>query len=364
MHVYDSTYNELLAPLAKVHLIKCMSALKEMETTWASASRQWELLLGIVDLRGVDTDLQERDHDMIRGRKRGAETQDIDSTARSGQATTSAETSAGESSFKRLSAFHAEPEFTPVHTGRSLLPAQSSEPRRTGSISSKQRHISTLPAFLKNGSSQNSLYTNTSSNPASLAHQLPLTNNNFTSPAIQTPDILPSVHKADSTSDTPLTARTPSSSQLHVSPALVNALSPIMFDPPVVSSTSLLFPETAYSTNILGLSMENAFDLPQYPQHAPATATHVFAAHDNILGSTAVEMLSGNAFPVMTDFLLDPFWSSMQVQHGADSNGLIDYGPAMLSFSGDHPRQSEANTPQSAFYGMYGHHFRSLWRWR
>ncbi|KAM0754933.1 hypothetical protein T439DRAFT_377335 [Meredithblackwellia eburnea MCA 4105] len=52
--VYNAGFDEALARPAKAHLMQCMSALKEMETIWGSAMRQWELLQGLVDLRDAE----------------------------------------------------------------------------------------------------------------------------------------------------------------------------------------------------------------------------------------------------------------------------------------------------------------------
>ncbi|KWU41105.1 hypothetical protein RHOSPDRAFT_13191, partial [Rhodotorula sp. JG-1b] len=49
--VYNASFDESLAHPAKVHLLQCMEALKEMELIWGSATRQRELLHGLVDLR-------------------------------------------------------------------------------------------------------------------------------------------------------------------------------------------------------------------------------------------------------------------------------------------------------------------------
>ncbi|GAA5998630.1 uncharacterized protein JCM10292_007114 [Rhodotorula paludigena] len=52
--VYNASFDEALARPAKVHLLQCMHALKEMELIWGSAIRQWELLHGLVDLRDAE----------------------------------------------------------------------------------------------------------------------------------------------------------------------------------------------------------------------------------------------------------------------------------------------------------------------
>lgn len=49
--VYNASCDDDLARPAKVHLATLMAALKSMESTWGSAQRQRELLLGLVDLR-------------------------------------------------------------------------------------------------------------------------------------------------------------------------------------------------------------------------------------------------------------------------------------------------------------------------
>ncbi|GAA5834644.1 hypothetical protein JCM9279_007070 [Rhodotorula babjevae] len=76
--VYNASFDEALARPAKVHLLQCMNALKEMELIWGSAIRQWELLHGLVDLR--DADLRaELDERAQRGIKRA--TMDLDEAA-------------------------------------------------------------------------------------------------------------------------------------------------------------------------------------------------------------------------------------------------------------------------------------------
>ncbi|GAA6042703.1 hypothetical protein JCM8097_003755 [Rhodosporidiobolus ruineniae] len=52
--VYNASFDEALARPAKVHLLECMNALKEMELIWGSAIRAWDLLHGLVDLRDAD----------------------------------------------------------------------------------------------------------------------------------------------------------------------------------------------------------------------------------------------------------------------------------------------------------------------
>ncbi|GAA5858288.1 hypothetical protein JCM1840_001131 [Sporobolomyces johnsonii] len=52
--VYNASFDEALARPAKLHLLQCLNALKEMELIWGSAIRAWELLHGLVDLRDAE----------------------------------------------------------------------------------------------------------------------------------------------------------------------------------------------------------------------------------------------------------------------------------------------------------------------
>ncbi|GAA6023010.1 hypothetical protein JCM10207_002039 [Rhodosporidiobolus poonsookiae] len=72
--VYNASFDEALARPAKIHLLQCMNALKEMELIWGSAIRAWELLHGLVDLRDADlnTELAGLNEETSRGTKRAA----------------------------------------------------------------------------------------------------------------------------------------------------------------------------------------------------------------------------------------------------------------------------------------------------
>ncbi|BGP06376.1 fungal-specific transcription factor domain-containing protein [Rhodotorula toruloides] len=79
--VYNASFDEALAGPAKIHLLQCMNALKEMELIWGSAIRQWELLHGLVDLRDAElgaelAGLNSQGGDTSRGTKRP--TMDVD----------------------------------------------------------------------------------------------------------------------------------------------------------------------------------------------------------------------------------------------------------------------------------------------
>lgn len=190
MHVYNSTYDESLAPTAKIHLVKCMRALQEMHITWASASRQCELLLGIVDLRDVPMDLNAdltREETAAGGgnKKRQAETQEVDSAPASGQVTpiggrtavNAPNTMVTDPSFRRLPTFHTKASFASATSlaqrgltgglGASTANAQSSsprspalsvasassgppKPRRSASTSNRHRHNSVTAASIRN----------------------------------------------------------------------------------------------------------------------------------------------------------------------------------------------------------------------
>ncbi|GAA5843186.1 hypothetical protein JCM11251_001678 [Rhodosporidiobolus azoricus] len=72
--VYNASFDEALAQPAKLHLSRLMSALKEMELTWGSAIRAWDLLHGLVDLRDAElnADLARLNEEANRGTKRPA----------------------------------------------------------------------------------------------------------------------------------------------------------------------------------------------------------------------------------------------------------------------------------------------------
>ncbi|GAA5982372.1 hypothetical protein JCM11641_006960 [Rhodosporidiobolus odoratus] len=72
--VYNASFDEALARPAKLHLVECMNALKEMELIWGSAIRAWDLLHGLVDLRDAElhAELAGLDDEVLRGIKRPA----------------------------------------------------------------------------------------------------------------------------------------------------------------------------------------------------------------------------------------------------------------------------------------------------
>ncbi|GAA5880402.1 hypothetical protein JCM3774_006436, partial [Rhodotorula dairenensis] len=137
--VYNASFDESLAHPAKVHLLQCMEALKEMELIWGSATRQRELLHGLVDLRdaeltaelGLNGQPGGTDDTAKRGRKRaGMDVDDLVSSSGGGGGKSSG--SASPAGVRTNTTFHQKPmtgHRQPRHPG-------STQRRRSSSSSS------------------------------------------------------------------------------------------------------------------------------------------------------------------------------------------------------------------------------------
>ncbi|TKA50167.1 hypothetical protein B0A53_06439 [Rhodotorula sp. CCFEE 5036] len=138
--VYNASFDESLAHPAKVHLLQCMEALKEMELIWGSATRQRELLHGLVDLRdaeltaelGLDGQASGADETARRGRKRTG--MDLDELVTSEGKGSGSNSPAG---VRTSTTFHQKP------MGQ-RQPRQSGQSRRRSSSSSSSK-ATTLP---------------------------------------------------------------------------------------------------------------------------------------------------------------------------------------------------------------------------
>ncbi|POY73114.1 hypothetical protein BMF94_3852 [Rhodotorula taiwanensis] len=164
--VYNASFDESLAHPAKVHLKQCMEALEEMEHIWGSATRQRELLHGLVDLRDADlttelgldaaqVPLQQLPN---RGLKRAG--MDVDE---SGKSSGSASPAAG--GVRTASTFHQKPMRAP-------RPSAASQ-RRRSSASSTNRPAPTLQPLAPKPNPSSSSSSSSSNPPPSLVRQGP-----------------------------------------------------------------------------------------------------------------------------------------------------------------------------------------------
>lgn len=356
MHVYNSTYDPSLAPTAKAHLHKCMRALQEMEITWPSASRQRELLLGLVDLRDVDIDIETTMSSDSRGRKREAENQEVDANGSrpgSGAATPAAISEA----------------YRRVGRGGTIVPgfasaglaangqSQNQQQRRTASMSaaSRRRHNSVTAATLRQNSfnapasgpgmaDSSSLQT-----PMSASAALPSTDFTFISPATQ-PINLPGIP-----APSPALTSTSGFDFSGMSPGNAFAASS-GFSIPHQQQQQNVFTASdgAHIHNILGLS--EAMNIPYSPpsadtagqmsQSLPGTAEGI-PEHTSLFSNAP----SGTAFGNFTDLLTDPFWLSMQQDiNSAEQVGASDQAnDTAMAGQGNSPGVFGDQT--SAFFG-------------
>lgn len=371
MHVYNSTYDPSLAPTAKAHLHKCMRALQEMEITWPSASRQRELLLGLVDLRDVDIDIEttmsSATDQQGRGRKREAEHQDIDSRPGSGAATPAAISEA----YRRVGRGGAiVPPFASSALGQTNAQGQQqNQPRRTASISaasSRRRHNSVTAATLRqnpgSGTGAGTLPPVMDSRSSSAQQQqqqqlsassshFPSTDFTFISPAAQPVNLPGTGIPAPS----PALTSTSGFDFSGMSPGNAFASSSGFSIPPVSQQGQLTSSDGAHIHNILGLS--GAMNIPYSPpdgsgaamgQSLPNSADPAFSIqHDHT--SLFNNAPSGTAFGNFTDLLADPFWLSMQQDINAAAQGQDQLNDATMVGQSDSPAMS--GDQSSAFFG-------------
>jgi len=167
MHFYNSTYDESLALTAKAHLVRCMNALKEMQVTWGAAARQRELLVGFLDAQDLEIygNLDISGMSDVRGRKREAENQDVESLPGSGRATPYANRATPMDIMAHFSSNPPRGPFATANLGQMSagggVPQPPVAPRRTASqtnqknqAASKRRHNSISAAGLRHTANQ------------------------------------------------------------------------------------------------------------------------------------------------------------------------------------------------------------------
>ncbi|GAA5993685.1 hypothetical protein JCM10908_002295 [Rhodotorula pacifica] len=170
--VYNASFDESLAHPAKVHLLQCMEALHEMELIWGSATRQRELLHGLVDLRDAELTSElgldgqssmAADEAARRGRKRAG--MDVDDTSSSGFGGGSGKSSSASPApgggVRTNATFHQKP------MGQ-RQPRQSGQSRRRSSSSSQTRPNTLQPLAPKPPAPTGSSF------PASLVRSPPI----------------------------------------------------------------------------------------------------------------------------------------------------------------------------------------------
>lgn len=376
MHVYNSTYDEAMAPVAKSHLVKCMRALKEMENTWASASRQNELLQGIVDLRDVDVDagdaaLDVIDVDDIRGRKRQADTQNPSSRDASNVRNEAVGGLA--EPFKSLPTFHTRPAFANAQGQKGVGGGQP--PRRIASgsaASNRKRNSSSAVTAARNASSDRPRKV-PSSVPSAVvslpAVNMPSADFTFVSPTASAFSI-PVSGDASQIS-------VPSLGSFDFGAAAANPnVSPGGFNSINITSPIGIAPNLGniqqHSYNILGLS--SAMDFAPGPETSAAAQMSASssalpsAADANAINWSASTFGNSDAgLPTgMSDFMFDPFWQAIAqgqfsgldaggAQQGSQTNNTANPYTFQSGFTPDAPgfMSPPADlTGQAAFFGV------------
>lgn len=378
MHFYNSTYDESLALTAKAHLVRCMNALKEMQITWGAAARQRELLVGFLDAQDVELygNLDLSGMSDVRGRKREAENQDVESLPGSGRGTPHG----GRATPMDIMAhFSSNPPRGPFATasigqmsaGTGVQPPPPAPRRNTSQTNqknqaaSKRRHNSISAAGLRHSSNQaamqhapadmrintpqstsNNMNTNqsglTTSTSASLFPQADFTFVSPTAPTAPLPPPSPSWGKVNGFEFGHAAAPIPSGTS--PSSAFFNFASPPMIPP----ASEFASHDNQHISNILGLTNPNDIINTSENQNQSNIGNpmntnnnqnmnesnalnpnqNMFNNNNNSnndvnFGAAQADPANQPRFGDIAEFLFDPFWQSQMramVQNSNDGN--------------------------------------------